>query len=130
MRRIYLSEGYFTMEHINNYIKNHLTTKQYNLICNYFNNEFSENIYFKSITIGNENGYSYNELFLFDINNEDDKYMPVYIPNINTSSPYALMRLETNIESEEEEVYTNINEIKNIIMNGYNINKIIDIITK
>jgi hypothetical protein len=126
MDTIYYTTGSFNREYIDEYIKGSMSNKQYKILTNIFQ-EFEEYIEYKSFTISNSNGYSYNELFLFDINSQDNKYMPVYVQNINTSSPYALMRLETDYEDEEDK-YISIDEFKNLIMEGYDIDKICSLI--
>jgi hypothetical protein len=129
MSNIYYSEGQFSKSQIDEYIKNSMSKKQYKILLNLWKNTDDKIIEFKSIGINNPNGYTYNELFLFDINDNDNKYMPVYVQNINTSSVYALMRLGTNDDDDDDENnFISIDDLKNMIIEGYNINKICDLV--
>jgi hypothetical protein len=129
MSNIYYSEGQFSKSQIDEYIKNSMSKKQYKILLNLWKNTDDKIIEFKSIGINNPNGYTYNELFLFDINDNDNKYMPVYVQNINTSSVYALMRLGTNYDDDDDENnFISIDDLKNMIIEGYNINKICDLV--
>lgn len=129
MSKIHYSKGCFTKEHIDEYIKNSMSDKQYKIFINLWNDTKEEHIEFKSIGVSNANGYTYNELFLFDVGCENGKYMPVYVQNINTSSPYALMRLETDYDNEDDN-FMSIEELKDMIMKGYDVIKICNLVMK
>lgn len=121
---IYYTKGSFTLEQFNDYIKNNLSTKEYKFLNNIWQNDEDTLIDFISITMPNEKGYMYNELLLLDIRFQECSYLPVYIENINTSSPYAFMRSEFDEEIETMELY----DLKELIMKNYNIDKIVDIV--
>ena len=126
MEDIYYKEGQFTKEQFNEYIKGHMSNKQYKILDSLWSsldNEDDEFIEYKSITTSNENGHTYNELLLLDVNDINNKYMPVYIENINTSSLYALMRLYTDFEDDEDK-YMSINDFKDLLMTNYDVSKI------
>jgi hypothetical protein len=127
MSDICFSEGQFYKQHIDEYIKNSMSYKQYKLLLDLWNKTGDEYIEFKSIGVSNPNGYTYNELFLFDIGCENGKYMPIYVQNINTSSPYALMRLDTNYDNEDDN-FMSIEELKDMIIKEYDIKKICDLV--
>jgi hypothetical protein len=147
IKNIYYTKGRFTIEQIDDYIKSHLTIKEYKLIDDMLNKlDYSDKyIDFLAINTSNPNGYTYNELLLLDISHPNSLYLPVYISNINTSSPYAIMRLYTNYDEDEDEdeddnkvdneeqINKNtmtIDELKNCISNNYNIQKIINLVNQ
>lgn len=121
---IYYTRGSFSFEQFNDYIKDNLSTKEYKFLSNIWSNDEEAFIDFISITMPNEKGYMYNELLLLDINSEECSYLPVYIENINTSSPYAFMRSSFDEENETME----LDDLKELIMKNYNIDKIVDIV--
>lgn len=52
--------------------------------------------------------YTYSELWLIDINLPNNKYFPIFINEINSSSPYAMMR-STMVPDEIEKEITKSN---------------------
>jgi hypothetical protein len=150
IKNIYYTKGRFTIEQIDDYIKSHLTIKEYKLIDDMMKKMDHSDKYidFLAINTSNPNGYTYNELLLLDISHPNSLYLSVYISNINTSSPYAIMRLYTNYDEDEyfedinvddvdeendSQINTNtmtIDELKNCISKDYNIQKIINLVTQ
>ena len=61
----------------------------------------------------------YSELWFLDINmdnicKEKGVFLPIYIPNINTSSPYSLSRCNYNDDNQDVDNYKTIDEILNL----------------
>lgn len=92
----YVSYRSISKDNFNDFIKSD-SDKNIVKLFNKVDNETYIDSY--SIQFGDSNrGYIYHELWLFDLNFKDDPnyesnentYYPVFIPNINTSSPYAL----------------------------------------
>ena len=133
---IYYTNGTFNEELYNEYVKKHLTTTSNNLINNMLNSYEAEDRYINYISIGlkSDRPCSYSELLLLDLNNNESTYIPVLIININTSSPYALMKSNTDNDSDSNsdsdsniaKNKMNLYDLKNLIMKNYNSTKIIN----
>jgi len=79
---------------------------------------------FHMISLPNEKIYMYNNLYLIDLNLEDNTYYGVYISNINTSSPYSLSQCYMFDDSEEENTTIPLNDFLEMFCK-YNDKKII-----
>ena len=136
--KVYYTKGRFNEELYNEYIKQHLTTKSNDMINTILNSNEIEDRYINYISIGlkSDRPCSYSELLLLELDNNDSTYIPAIISNINTSSPYALMRTYTDDEDDEnneddendENENENDNEDKNndkCKMNLYDLKKLI-----
>lgn len=126
--QICYSKGIFDKKTYNDFIKCYLTTKENYLVDAMFNSN-DDYINYISIGLKSEAFCCYDELLLLEINNLEICYLPVIIPNINTSSPYSLMRCYTDDDSEDEYQMT-LGELQKIISKNYNIKKIINIINE
>ncbi len=120
----YINQGIMDKDFFESFILNHISSKKMINNCNkiFDLDEFIE--YYTVCTSSNHQCY-YNELWLLDIC-DDNKYYPVYIQNINTSSGYAASRCGMD---REEDYYMSLDEIINICPNSTHnyINKILGI---
>jgi hypothetical protein len=133
--KINYSNGRFNEELYNEYIKQHLSIKENNLIGEMWNSVESEDRCVNYISIGlkSDRTCSYSELLLLELESKynESKYIPLIIPHINTSSPYALMRTTTDFDdddNEDDECSMNLYDLQKIIMKGYDSTKIINYI--
>jgi hypothetical protein len=102
---IYYVNGRFDEKIYNEYIKQHLTTKDNNLINNMLNSYEAEDRYINYISIGLKSDMpcSYSELLLLELNNNESTYIPVFNLHINTSSLYSLMRTYTDNDDNDND---------------------------
>jgi hypothetical protein len=126
-KKINFVTGKFTEDVYKEYIKNHLSTKENNLVEIMLNS--SEDKYIEYINIGLKSELSccFNQLLLLKIYEMEYSYLPIFINNINTSSPFALMMLNTYDEDEDEKCITLMN-LSKLIIKKYDIKKIITMV--
>jgi hypothetical protein len=101
-------DKYFFDNYIRNHVQKNLQKRCDKILENY---EFIE---YYSIVCKSDRITCYSELWFLDINidnicKEKGVLLPVYIPDINTSSPYSLARCYN--QDEQEDDYKTIDEI-------------------
>lgn len=121
---MYYTRGIIDYNFLNGYLKNHIGKKGYKIILDTLKDlddseKFMEIISFQFSGIKQ---YYYNEIILISIN---DKYIPVFVENINTSSPYALSRLYQDFEEDDDEINDmELDEFVNCLFDFYDKDKI------
>ena len=111
--KYYLNKGNIDKSFFDEYIKDHVQKNLHNKCNNILNNyEFIE---YYSIGLKSNRVACYSELWFLDINLKDNKLLPVYIENINTSSCYSLCRCNqtegSDNDDEDEDDYKTLEEI-------------------
>ena len=75
----------------------------------------------------NRDEYLYNELLLLDINDNFNKLFPVYLEDINTSSPYALERCYTDYDDYDSEInFIDLSKLEEMMVKNSHYQKIIN----
>lgn len=153
---MYYTTGTFDYNFYNEYLKNNMSKKSARLvekIWTSISESSDKQVDYICFQFGNPNGYMYSELILLDICDSNNLYLPVFVENINTSSPYALARLyyddddnnnydnddndnydnddnDDNICSDKKSNNMNVDSILNLIIEGFDKEKVKSIINK
>jgi hypothetical protein len=99
--KYYINQGSMDKDFFTEYIREHIQTNLQKK-CDKILEEI-DFIEYYSIGLKSDRIACYSELWFIDIINlSNNKYLPVFIQDINTSSPYALSRCNM-IDNEEEE---------------------------
>lgn len=99
-----LNNGSFDFDFYDEYLRNQAHPFCNNTIDSLKNQYDDICIDYYSLTLKGNYEYTYNELWLLDINLPGNKYFPIFINEINTSSPYAMMRSTMITDEIEKEV--------------------------
>jgi len=140
-KKLYMRSGRIDLDFFNTYIKAQLFPNDLAIISKSINHLMQlepEERYFEyySITTKGRKEYLYLELLLLDINHDSNKFFPIFISDINTSSPYALERCYTDYdydnsdsdsdsESDIESRYVHVEKLEQMMIKNsfYNIIK-------
>jgi len=98
----------------NQYLKDNMHTKCYDVMMKNINFNKEVIIDYILFTFPGNREYEYSEFWLLNIDSEN-KYFPVYIPNINTSSYHALSLCSLDHNCDENN-FMNKNNIKNLMV--------------
>jgi hypothetical protein len=121
MKKHCVNTGLLSKNFYEDYLKYYTHSFAQKKLSKFWNEYPDEFIEYKVIGFRGPKKYLYNELWLLDIlDNEPNKYFPVYITNINTSSNYSLSRTSMN---EEEQMEYNIGEMMDLITDKINKDK-------
>ncbi len=114
------------------YLVNKLGKKLVSFIEKKFSDTDKEDRFIEgySITFDSELSCCYNELFLLDVGFDDNKFLPIIVDGINTSSPYALTKCSIDSYDEDDIHEKTKEEIKEMItsklLNTDTINQLVD----
>ena len=122
--------GTFNYDFYNGYLKTNMNAKSIKLVEKMWSNQLEHSdklidymcFQFVNTEINCPNGYIYNELNLLDICSHDNLYLPVFVENINTSSPYAQAKVywdDDDDNNDDDEKLMEINAILDLIIPGY-----------
>jgi hypothetical protein len=109
INKYYLNKGSMDKTFFNEYIRNNVQ-KNLQKKCDKILEDF-EFIEYYTIGLKSDRVACYNELWFLDINLADNKYLPVLIENINTSSCYSLSRCSMDVDYDEDNNYKTLDEI-------------------
>ena len=126
-KEINFNSGKFSEDVYKEYIKIYLSTKENNLAEIMLNSSEDKYIEYISIGLKSELSCCFNQLLLLKIYEMEYSYLPIFINNINTSSPFALMMLNTYDEDEDEKGITLLN-LSKLINKNYDTTKIINMV--
>ena len=104
-----VNKGVMDKTFFNNYIRDHISSgckKKCDKILE--DNDFIE---YYSIGLKSDRIACYSELWFLDINLNNNKYLPVFIEDINTSSYYSLSRCSLDYDNDDEDDYKTIDDI-------------------
>lgn len=129
INKLYASTGRFGLDFFDNYIGSKLSKNDMTIIKKFISDLDPEDRYFEyySVSMKGREEYLYNELLLLDINHDSNKLFPVYLEDINTSSPYALERCYTDYDNSDTETnFINISKLEEMMVKNSHYQKIIN----
>jgi hypothetical protein len=108
--KYYLNEGSMDKTFFDEYIRHQIISSGCKKKCDKILEDF-EFIEYYTIGLKSDRVACYSELWFLDINLDDNKYLPVLIEDINTSSYYSLSRCSMDNDYDEDNNYKTIDEI-------------------
>lgn len=99
----------------NQYLKDNMLIKCYDVMMKNINFNKEVIIDYILFTFPGNREYEYSEFWLLNIDSNNNKYFPVYISNINTSSYHALSCCSLDHNCDDNNLM-NINNIKNLMV--------------
>lgn len=116
----YLSTGTLNKDFYEDYLKSNAHSYANKLVSKIWSEDPDIFIDYMVVGLAGRKQYLYGELWLLDILDETDKYFPVLVQDINTSSVYSLSRCEMD-SNDEEPFEFNIEQILELVTDKINI---------
>ena len=136
-KKIYCENGRmphsFFITYIKDYIPSYIMKKLSNSWINIDIDTDDKFIDYKLISLAGHTDYTYTNLWLLDLEISDivGTYYAILIQNINTSSPYSMVKCSFDIDEEDEDDnYLTINQIVDMVCKYNNKEKIKELLEK